>query len=1064
MQRGLSGKALRDHKLVSESPKSDHREERRTTPTSPAAARRSPESPLSQLSPASTSSATRFSHHAGAPPASIPQQSTTTQRRRSMHCAESLRQLILRAAPSAVNMVGDVLRLAAEQQLSDEEVLRQTAATLGVGLDGWPTDPLARRRLRLERFYQFNPVPFDLHRIEQILNSPQHTERHIIDTLYRKYQRNEIGEALDPDVRLGESLNRVFACAAPSMLSQVQAFVEEREQSGLTHDQYLEEVCRALHVGTDGWPLDPDERLRARLVAFYQRNDSQKMDRVNVLMAKDFSEEEIFSALYERYGKDELGQPVRNESLLREQLVRLLAPTMREKLIPSLLEHKKTHRLTDVELMLAVRRRFALREDGWPIDTVPRLRARARYFLKVNSRAAGEAMQQTPHSSGASPPPFAGPLSFSPKRGKHSSVRTLTSQPPPAVWVAGEEVPFEVPHPPPLLTEQELQDVLASDELVDDLLCSELREVRRRQTSETITLSELSRDDSMSTSAAGDVKRSAASHWLKKAKQRATRLLEVRKALSPLEKQRRAEEEAVRAALQASQAESMRQNPILRAFEPVTEADHFLASTTAEDEAALFAQLCTRFQRNEVGEVVLPSGDRSRILIELLPFVERYVTTVAGVYEAATELSLLNISEEDIWTTARRRFARCDEHTAFTEFRNKLEVILQRCAVEPDATQQAQGKAKATPIMVCMYEDGLTPEDVLATVCRKYRVDEDGWPTDAVARRRTQLQLLFQRHDPKRIKLIDTLYMHVDAPTRGTALPTGGDVDRLYKSLCAEFGADELGRPVVSTPVLDTADARATPFYTNGASPSPSGNGVAAESSEPRSSQDDRSNNRQRRFRDAPPPDDRRLAYEVKLRKQQASDKWGGDTAAADVAVIIGEDYLAELQAKYGADSGSRAHTSPMPRLAAAASSERAQRSDSREVDSSVVNAGAARELLSAPYKFRGARPCEQELSNPIQAHRASVLETLQQLSRSAERAAAGPTRRKVPELLFGAEFDNRAIDIALRDAAVDHALYLPDDSALSTPQRRPHDSGVPSSSGRSRALCHSARLWIDEE
>ncbi|CUE69409.1 Hypothetical protein, putative, partial [Bodo saltans] len=190
--------------------------------------------------------------------------------------------------------------------------------------------------------------------------------------------------------------------------------------------------------------------------------------------------------------------------------------------------------------------------------------------------------------------------------------------------------------------------------------------------------------------------------------------------------------------------------------------------------------LCRRFQRNEIGEVVLPKKERTALRQSFISYIERLVVDPSDIIALATRVSELHLSEGNMWEVLRRQLDHLEEHPLHTAFREHLHTMFSRCAPK-DAS-------RIDSMVLCMYEDGLSHEEVVQTIMYKYGVDEAGWPTEPMRRRRVQLTMLLQRHDPEKVPLIESLFM---------GMPAVSDKDdRLYRTMCETYGADELGRPV----------------------------------------------------------------------------------------------------------------------------------------------------------------------------------------------------------------------------------------------------------------------------
>lgn len=911
----------------------------------------------------------------------------------TIRCAERMRQMVLRAAPSAISIIGDMMRVAVTRGLSDEQMLRHLAKALNVGMHGWPLDPVVRRRLRVERFYQFNAVPIDTRRIETALAS-SHSEDDLLHALYRKYQRNEIGESLDPDVALGETLLHVFACANPAMQPKVPQFVMEQSQSGLNHADYLEEVCKTLGVCTDGWPLDPDERLRRRLESFYQINDPKKIDRIERLLTSDFTEEQIFTALYEKYGVDELGQPVQNERMLREQLTRLLQPTHNEKKVEELLGYWKESRLTDAELLHAVRKMLAIGDDGLPLDAAERVRTRVRMFFRANSTTA------------AAPPPAllqSQDLLNVKAAGEGEPPSFSISRPP----GKGRSMPRLKPNPP-LLTEDELKELHEDNSVLDELLLDELRTIRSH-------LHDHSSSDGTHSAAMPAADDRSASPLLSRLKRRVS-----------------------------SYFSSSKRTPG-GAGGPVGDGPHVLPvlppdavtldDITPQEEDSIMQKLCRRFQRNEVGEVVLPKQERDRLRMDFISYVERLVVDPAEILALATKVSQLNLSEENMWEVLRRQLDHLEEHTLHTTFREQLRTMLMRCA--PRETERVD------PMILCMLEDGLSQQEVLQTVMHKYGVDAAGWPLEPHKRRRTQLSMLLKRHDPEKLPLIDSLFMSMPTTSSDTD-------DRLYRSMCETYGSNEFGQPVSRRPFAEEEEGEedaieadglnlsprrtasqsiGTPPSSRGESPGqyggstslqllggynnnsvtmslmlqPSAPAQQLEASRNSSGNGGNTNgdvplrdhNTTLRFHSSGGnlrpvhsfalkshlPSSPRLMSASKgdasfyepLRDLRARDQWDGDAAAADVAAVVGEQFLKELRDKYGGPEDPRVGSS------------------SHRVAEGVWNEEVAVPRTAAAhafeYKSRKPSPLEAFVANPFEAMRSDTRRTIDLIHSDAHAA-----------------------------------------------------------------------------
>ena len=305
---------------------------------------------------------------------------STQQQFPSRFLGYKLKQFFLRVDPTAVITVADHLRAAEEQALTDDAVLEQLQGAYNVGPDGWPLDMDARRTARLQRFYLTNR-PDELEKASLLLRLTG-TDDELMEAIFRKYGRNEIGESVDPEENLRESMTHVVNCVNPELLHTVEKMMEKRSATGIPHREFFEKCCAHFDVGMDGWPVQWKARRSARLRRFFALHDPKKAQRaIERLLGDEYSDQDIFTALYKQYGKDELGNDVKD--LVDSQPIEHAATEMKAAAVTQPVEQQ--------------RRSEPIRD---PVaETVPPLLA----FQQVQQPAAGASVAPTVEKSSVLP-------------------------------------------------------------------------------------------------------------------------------------------------------------------------------------------------------------------------------------------------------------------------------------------------------------------------------------------------------------------------------------------------------------------------------------------------------------------------------------------------------------------------------------------------------------------------------------------------------------------------------------------------------------------------------------
>jgi hypothetical protein len=298
--------------------------------------------------------------------------------------AERIYELFRRAAPEQMHTIPELVTKAQENNISDDEVLNMLCHRWQVSRDGWPLDPVQRRRMRVERFLE-NNCPSEMIKADLIVKQSDYTDDELIASLASRYKRDELGDPLDPEERLKENLNRIFRCCAPEKIGMIPELLKQRQRKNWQHDEFLRMVCDQHRVGLDGWPNHPVDRRRARLNRFFLTNAPEELRKVEHLCQAPCTEADIFRELYDRFQRDEFGNPVASRATIREKLegfFKVAAPEDTGNTIETLIQYQGQRKLTDDDLMLLVQRQYNATSEGWPADPQERLRARVtRFFL-----------------------------------------------------------------------------------------------------------------------------------------------------------------------------------------------------------------------------------------------------------------------------------------------------------------------------------------------------------------------------------------------------------------------------------------------------------------------------------------------------------------------------------------------------------------------------------------------------------------------------------------------------------------------------------------------------------
>ena len=305
----------------------------------------------------------------------------------SNHLAEKIYEILRRAAPEQLHSLPEMVAKAQQRDLTDDEILNMLCHRYGVGRDGWPLDPVQRRRARVERFFENNCPPEEMNKAEMIIKQQDYTDEEIIDTLKKRYGRDEVGDPVDSEEKLREQLMHVFKRVAPEKIGKIHQLLEARKKNNWSHSDFFRMICDDHRVGRDGWPNDPIARRRARLTRFFLTNAPEELRKVEKLTHAECSEADVFRELFDRFGKDEFGDPVPSKVDIRhrlEEFFKVAAPDNSGASIESLLVYQTKRNLSDDELMLLVQRQFDAGPDGWPTDPTERLRARVTRFFVNN--------------------------------------------------------------------------------------------------------------------------------------------------------------------------------------------------------------------------------------------------------------------------------------------------------------------------------------------------------------------------------------------------------------------------------------------------------------------------------------------------------------------------------------------------------------------------------------------------------------------------------------------------------------------------------------------------------
>jgi hypothetical protein len=302
--------------------------------------------------------------------------------------ASRIHKLLQRAAPEALGTVTDLVYRAQADGLSDGEVMNMLCARYDVAHDGWPVDMEKRKRLRVKRFFENNKVNDDV-RLEALLRQCAHRdEGELLASLYQEFGRDELGESMDPVMRVREKLLYVLRRCAPDKVGALESVVVRYQQRPhSTPEAFVKTVCDTYGVGEDGWPGHPRARRRARLTRFFATNCPEDLRKVDALMDLDTSESEIMAELYALYGKNEVGEPVRSTAQLRGRLTAVLEAAAPERLaaMSTIVAYGERNKLSDDQMISLVCEQLHVGEDGWPTDPSARLRARLERFFVTNA-------------------------------------------------------------------------------------------------------------------------------------------------------------------------------------------------------------------------------------------------------------------------------------------------------------------------------------------------------------------------------------------------------------------------------------------------------------------------------------------------------------------------------------------------------------------------------------------------------------------------------------------------------------------------------------------------------
>ena len=199
-------------------------------------------------------------------------------------------------------------------------------------------------------------------------------------------------------------------------------------------------------------------------------------------------------------------------------------------------------------------------------------------------------------------------------------------------------------------------------------------------------------------------------------------------------------------------------------------------------ENDVMQQLYTKYGRNEYGEPVNIGAEAAALEDRIAAFYEQYVPEkeVASLVESSL---LLRLPEDKLFALLKERYA--DFTPKPFALRVKLRRILLRAAPE-DVIQLA-----ALLSLKRAEGDALDGDDLLLSVCEKYGVNEDGWPSEAAMRLQRRLVRFFENNDPGRLAEVPSLV----ASGGGTATEKGIGEEATMRPLLEQYGKDEIGDP-----------------------------------------------------------------------------------------------------------------------------------------------------------------------------------------------------------------------------------------------------------------------------
>lgn len=105
---------------------------------------------------------------------------------------EQLRVMYSRAAPEKAHQIDQLLRVKRLERIPDGSIMKAVMRRLGCGPDGWPADPVARRRQRLQRFLERND-PQRLVQMELLMAKDPRTDDQLMADLAQQYGVPEEG-------------------------------------------------------------------------------------------------------------------------------------------------------------------------------------------------------------------------------------------------------------------------------------------------------------------------------------------------------------------------------------------------------------------------------------------------------------------------------------------------------------------------------------------------------------------------------------------------------------------------------------------------------------------------------------------------------------------------------------------------------------------------------------------------------------------------------------------------------------------------------------------------------